>query len=223
MTMDSELDFYELPAGAVGPWADVLHYPDVLPDGRPIWVSGDPEGFKRFNHLQGDNPYGFQGTCGLVSCEDVLRQFDVAVTEADVVGYAIAHGLCVTEGDPASCGGTTMADQVQILKDYGVPAHYEVARSLADLGEFVEHGHGIIVGVNAGVLWNDAAYFGDGSANHAIVVTGMAREIATGEIAGFYINDSGVPQSGRFVDAETLRQAWVDAGGSCVVTDITHR
>jgi hypothetical protein len=221
--MDSELDFHELPTSAAGLLADVLHYPDVLPDGKAIWVSGDPEGFKRFNHLQGDNPYGFQGTCGLVSCEDVLRQFGVEVTEADVVGHAIRHGLCVTDGDPASCGGTTVADQVQILKDYGVPAHYEVERSLADLGEFVEHGHGIIIGVNAGILWNDAAYFGDGSANHAIVVTGMAREIATGQIAGFYINDSGVPQSGRFVDAETMQQAWVDAGGSCVVTDSTHR
>ena len=52
---------------------------DVLPDGREVIVIGDPQGDARFNHLQGDNNEGFLGTCGCVSCEDVLGQFGVTV------------------------------------------------------------------------------------------------------------------------------------------------
>ena len=65
---------------------------DVLPDGREVIVIGDPQGDARFNHLQGDNNEGFLGTCGCVSCEDVLGQFGVTVTEADVVDHAVANG-----------------------------------------------------------------------------------------------------------------------------------
>lgn len=221
--MFSESDFYELPAQLTTPIVDVLHYPDILPDGREGVISGDPKGYEVFNHRQGDNPYDFQGTCGLVSCEDVLRQFGVEVTEADVVGHAIEHRLCNVEGDPRLLGGTTPDQRVQILKDFGVPTHVEQERSLQDLSQHIEENRGIIVSVNAGVLWNDPAYYGEGSHNHAIVVTGVARYARTDEIAGFFINDSGVPQSGHFVDAKTMQKAWVDVGGICDVTDIAHR
>jgi hypothetical protein len=209
--------------------ADTLHevpaIHDTLPDGRETIVIGDVERCKEFNHLQGDNSLGFRGTCGLVSCEDVLRQFGVQVTEDDVVRHAAERGLCYVTDDPDHCGGTTVSDQAQILRDYGVPAHPEQLGSLERLSECVESGRGVIAEVNAGYLWNDANYVGSGEFNHAICVTGVARDPHTGEIQGFFINDSGrgYPEdSGRFVDADTMRMAWEEAQGMCVVTDLPN-
>ncbi len=193
---------------------------EVLPDGRSAVVIGDPEGCRRFTHKQGDNPYGMKGTCGIVSCEDVLRRFGINVTEGTLAGYALRHDLCtVTPGRPELSGGTSAKDQERILRDHGVPARAVSGGTLERLAEQVGTGHGVIAEVNAGVLWNNVRHLGDGSSNHAITVTGVARDPASGKVLGFYINDSGRGDAGRFVDAAVMQQAWVKAGGMCVVTD----
>jgi uncharacterized protein YvpB len=202
--------------------ADVPTSSDVLPDGRPTIVIGDVSGYADLNHQQGDNPYGFQGDCGLCSCADVLDQFGGHVNEADVVKHAVDHQECSVTGDPSTSGGTSVSDQVHVLNDYGVPAHAEQHQSLEDLGNQVEQGHGVIVEVNAGSLWNDASAYENGQANHAVTVTGVARDPATGQIQGFYINDSGDGQSAQFVSVDTMTHAWVDTGGQAVVTDVVH-
>lgn len=197
---------------------DVPYHLDVLPDGSETVVIGDVARFSDYCHPQGDNPFGFRGTCGLCSCELIIRQFGIEVTEADVVAYAIAHGLCNIESDPAMRGGTTVAEQARILADFGVPAHYETGRSLEDLADSVQQGRGMLLAVDCGVLWDDATYY-DGRANHAVTAIGVARDPQTGQIQGFYLNDTGTGEPGRFVDAATMAEAWVEMGGTCVVTD----
>lgn len=204
------------------PEADVPSFVDVLPSGDEAIVIGDVPGTRDFNHLQGDNPFGFQGTCGLVSCEDVLRQFGLNVTEGEVVYHAIEHGQCYVGDDPRFCGGTNSDVRAQLLTDYGVPAHVEYVGSVEQLADFLEAGHGVISAVNAGVLWDDANYYDYGQANHAIVVTGIARDPSSGDILGFFVNDSGrgyADDAGRFIDIRTWEQAHLQAGGACVVTD----
>jgi uncharacterized membrane protein len=206
--------------------AEVPQHLDFLPDGREVLVFGDPAGDAQFNHQQGDNAYGYQGDCGLVSCQDVLNQFGVDVNENDVVGFAVENGLCDSTGDASSNGGTALEQQAEILRDYNVPAHAETGRNMQDLASDIEQNKGVIIEVNAGVLWNDSQYFDNGASNHAVVVTGVARDPTTGEIQGFYINDSGNDASGsgsgRFVDVQTMQQAWEETGGQCVVTDAAH-
>jgi uncharacterized protein YvpB len=199
---------------------DVPAQLDVLADGAPSVTIGDVAGYADFNHQQGDNPYGIQEDCGLVSCQDVLNQFGIPVSETDVVTHAVEGGECTfSPGDISGSGGTTLSDQAGILTDYGVPAHTESGQSLEQLAASVEHGHGVIVEANAGVLWDDPNYVESGHANHAVTVTGVARDPATGDIQGFYINDSGTGQSGEFINAQTMTSAWQDTGGQCVVTD----
>lgn len=200
---------------------------ETLPDGREAVEFGDAGRCAEFNHLQGDNDLGFQGTCGLVSCEDVLRQFGVDVNEDDIVNYAADHHFCEVSERPSDSGGTTPFDQVKILEGHDVPAHVEACDSLENLAGRIEDGHGIIVGLNAGVLWDNVDYYDNGQANHAIVVTGLDRDPQTGEILGFKINDSGVPPSGNsnhFVDAEKMSLAWLGSeSGGCgllVSTDV---
>jgi uncharacterized protein YvpB len=202
---------------------DVPAQLDMLHDGEPSLTIGDVSGYADFNHQQGDNPYGIQQDCGLVSCQDVLNQFGIPVSETDVVTHAVENGQCqFSAGDMSGSGGTTVDDQVRILGDYGVPAHAESGQSLEQLATNVEQGHGVIIEANAGVLWNDANYIETGQANHAVTLTGVARDPQTGSIQGFYINDSGTGQSGEFVSAQTMSAAWQDTGGQCVATDVIH-
>jgi uncharacterized protein YvpB len=195
---------------------------EVLPDGRESVVTGDVVGLAEFSHPQGDNPFGFEGTCGLVSCEDVLRQFGVEVTEADVVEHAVLNGQCYVGDDPAMAGGTTPESRVALLADYQIPAHVESGQSLEDLAADVEQGSGVIISANAGYLWDDPNAFDTGQSNHAVVVTGVARDPETGQIQGFFINDSGTGQAGQFVDATTMDMAYIQTGGMAVVTDIVR-
>jgi len=235
MTPDSDMNDYggdqsELPDDAMDLnriHAEVPHHLETLPDGREAVEFGDAKGCAEFNHFQGDNDLGFKGTCGLVSCEDILKQFGIDVSENDIVNYADDKHLCQVSDRPEESGGTTPFDQVKILEGHGVPAHVEVCDSLENLAGRIEEGHGIILGLNAGVLWNNVNYFDNGQPNHAIVVTGLDRDPQTGEILGFKINDSGVPPSGnsnKFVDAETMSVAWLggESGGygSLVATDL---
>ena len=217
--------WHDAPPDAAQPPPEVL-YADVptrletLPDGRESITIGDVSRLAEFGHLQGRNDMGFLGTCGLCSCETVLNQFDVPVSERDVVEYAAGHGLCEVSADPADCGGTTSDMQARILTDYGVPAHVERGQSLEDLAANVEQGRGVIVSANAGVLWNDAYAYEFGQANHAVAVIGVARSPGTGDVQGFYINDSGTGAAGRFVPASEMTEAWLETGGACVVTDM---
>jgi hypothetical protein len=202
--------------------ADVPTCLDVLPDGREALVLGDVPGARDLHHSQGDNPWGFQGTCGIVSCENVLRQFGVEVSETEVLTHALSRGLCTIADDPSRSGGTTAFDRAQILSDFGVPAQATNVGSLEELAGFVEGGHGVIAGVNAGVLWDDAGAYDTGQSNHAVVVTAIARDRETGELLGLFINDSGrgvAEDAGRFVDTARFEQCHLGAGGMVVVTD----
>lgn len=196
---------------------------DILPEsGQEVLVIGDVVRFREINHRQGDNPYGFLGTCGLVSCEDVLRQFGIEVTESDVVQHAVRAGLCEVSSNPSECGGTTEWSQAQVLTDAGLPAHAEYGQTLSDLLDWVTTGRGVIIEVNAGELWDNSNAYDGGRANHAICLTGAAIDPQSGELAGFYINDSGRAydgDAGRYIPAELMQRMWADAGGSAVITD----
>ena len=148
---------------------------------------------------------------------DALRDGTPSVTIGDVAGYA---ELNHRQGDNPSgiredCGLVSCQD---VLNQFGVPAHADSGQSLEQLAVSVEQGHGVIAEANAGVLWDDASYVESGQANHAVTVTGVARDPLTGDIQGFYINDSGTGQSGEFVSAQAMTTAWQEAGGQCVVS-----
>jgi hypothetical protein len=193
---------------------------DLLPDGREAVIFGNPRGATEGFHQQGDNPFGMQGTCGLVSVEDILRQLGYQVTETDLVSYAIRNGLCTVEGMPEVQGGTTQIDQTRILKDFGVPAEAKILLNCEDLASYIEVGEKVIVAVNGGVLWNLPEAFEFGQANHAITVTGVARDPQTADLLGFFINDSGSGEAGRFVDLNTWQWAWENRGGLGIVTNL---
>jgi hypothetical protein len=207
------------------PWLDAIDIPhqlDTLPDGTETVVIGDVQCLADHTHLQGDNVFGFEGTCGLCSCQDVLGQFGLNVSENDMVLHAVENAQCLVSDNPLEAGGTSAQTQAELLSDYGIPAHVDYAGSLEDLAAGVEQDRGVIIEANAGVLWDDDAYLGDGGRNHAVTVTGVARSPLTGEIHGFYINDTGPGVAARFVDAAAMELAWLDTGGEFITTDVTR-
>lgn len=188
-------------------------------DGQDVLIGGNPDDCIAFNHQQGDNVLGFNGTCGLVSCEDVMKQHGLNVSENDVVWHALEHGECNFDSNPDFAGGTTPFDQVEILKDYGIDAKVEVGQNIYDLANTIESGKSAIIFVNAGVLWDDPRAYGTGESNHAIVPTGVVRDgHDLSKIIGFYINDSGTGVSKEFVPVQKFEEMWLRNGAGIAVT-----
>jgi len=197
-----------------------------LTDGRNVVVDGDVANFAEYNNQQGENDFGYEGTCGIVSVKNVLNEFGVSANEQQVVSYAVERGLCNTGAgeiqDARYLGGTTMAGQAEMLSELGVPSLAESGLTVDELAERITDCHGAIVELNAGVLWNQPALYDTGQANHAVTVTGVARDPETSEVIGVFINDSGQGVAGEFVSRDTLERAWERAGGNAVVTNSSY-
>jgi hypothetical protein len=194
-----------------------------LPDGRQSVIIGAVRASMAYNHVQGENAEHFRGDCGIVCCVDVLDQFGVYSSEADVVRHALACGeLHIELESPDESGWTYPGEQARILCDYGVPAHPDQARSIEWLAGAVELGHGVIIGINAGMLWSNPRNLGTGEANHAVTVTGTARDVVDGALLGFFINDSGTGKSGQFLSCQLMTAAFLRTGGYCVITDYSY-
>lgn len=187
-----------------------------------VQVVGNVAGSAALAHRQGQNDFRVAGDCGLVACENLLRSAGVAVNEEDVVYHAMTTGHCVIDQPAWSSGATTLADQVQVLQDFGVPAHVETGRSLEQLAGDVAMGKSVIASVNSNVLWHGHPGSKLCAPDHAINVIGAARDIASGQVAGFFILDSGTGSAG-FVDAQLFDASFNpfgrDGPGNYIVTD----
>lgn len=178
--------------------------------------------------LGGEGIDGFRGTCGLVSVENVLRMAGVKITEAEIVEYARTHigkgerMLCTTNNTPGRNGGTYPEDRQAILRHFGIESTIE-KYSLDTMASAVEQGRGVIVSVDANVLWHgisvaDKAY-------HAVTVTSIQRDKATGEITGVYVCDSGArgSSSAVLVPVEKMTYALENGTGKMNVTSTIIR
>lgn len=206
------------PTSTESPGSAEIRVPGQLQDAGVVKVNGSPEKLKELNHLQGQNDLGYQGTCGLVATEQVMKANGLDVNENDVVFDAAQNGLCDTDSTPENNGGTSPGRISKILEGAGIPNHVESEKTMADLNQRVKDGKGVIAAVNAGELWEDPTYYGNGEANHAVLVTGSA-ENEQGGLLGFFINDSGTNESGKFVDTKKMLAAWEQTGGIMNVTD----
>lgn len=166
----------------------------------------------------------FEGTCGLVSCVNVLRMAGVPITEADVVKYASTtyeentntnafvafltrKTLCVTNSVSSLNGGTSASSRNKILEHFGIPGR-TAPQSIETIAEAVSSGHGVIASVHAETL-----YFKRRPIHrdlHAITITSVQKD-TTGKILGFYVCDSNAHTLGgtgaTYYTAEELEEA----------------
>lgn len=148
----------------------------------------------------------FLGTCGLVSCVNILRLAGLTeITEEEIVEFAVQYKMCEASLEPSSNGGTNFLHRQCILRCYGVDSELAPA-SIPNIARFVADGRGVIVSVDAGELWEDPQYL---NGLHAITVTSVKTDL-DGTILGFYICDSGRGQdadSSRFIDVDHMSRA----------------
>lgn len=136
---------------------------------------------------------GFLGTCGLVSCVNVLRLAGYHATESEIVSYASSTSagfgrgkLCKTNSFPEDNGGTTAKTRQKILQHFGVKSEL-IEASVDNISNAVSEGRGVIISVYAGVLYNG---WSDHRDLHAITVTSVKKD-RYGNVLGFYVCDSG--------------------------------
>jgi hypothetical protein len=93
-----------------------------------------------------------------------------------------------------------------LLVAHGLIITKRVQASWQELQAAILRGSIVVAGVDARLLWNEAAPKAEG---HSILVTG-AETTLRGELLGVYINDSGSYSvgAGRFIPIETFRPAW---------------
>ena len=158
---------------------------------------------------QGQNSRNMSGTCGLCQCVNILRLAGVSnVTEDDVINVALScsnsttKSLDINNPNPNNRGGTTTAGRQEILNKYNLQTEvYHILSnremSVAGLGERVATGHGVIVSVDAGVLWNNPNVQG----GHAISLISVSQ---SGD--QFIYSDTGTGRIGA-ISSKRLAQA----------------
>lgn len=147
----------------------------------------------------------FLGTCGLVSCVNVLRLAGrMETTEEEVLKYALYNRLCKCTMNPYMNGGTSASSRQNILQGFGLESEVLEATT-EDIAKYVSEGRGVIISVDAGILWEDSDREGE---FHAITVTSVKKD-PDGNILGFYICDSGSGSDdfARYCDADFLRRS----------------
>lgn len=171
----------------------------------------------------------FGGTCGIVSCVNLLRLAGRTETsEQEILEYAWEHDLC--DGDNIrfeddkplyerdNFGGTTPDTRRIILDRFGIPSQTVPVASdrdqaILDIAEYVSAGRGVILSVHAYVLWGkmEKAYVTTKD-YHAITVTSVQKDYAD-NITGFYICDSGSHQNdyARFCSADLIKRSLTGA------------
>lgn len=191
-------------------------------------IGGEPRQRLSDWHPQGANDFGFTGTCGIASVQELGRQMGRETSENQLTHTAVDHGLCVTNApDPADNGAITMAGQQKLLSSLGLDSQVLNGQKAEDLAKLVEDGHGVLAYVNGQYvvegsdLEHIAAMAGfepqrGTSVNHSLHVTGTVRAPETGDLIGVIANDP-TDKPGQTVDIAVLTHGWEEPGGQLLV------
>lgn len=204
---------------------------DKVPGMDRAMVCGDPYTLGEIlDYQQGfDNVYGAFGTCGLTSISNICKMGGLDITEPEVVEYAMENDLCIKDDPKFGGGGTFIGNDLEILSHYGFDAHCEFSDVANNerLADAIEGGHGVILGLNSGLLqerdWKIHDSEGKIVANHAVTLTGTVRSPDSGELVGFYLCDSSSQRSDGaaiYVPVEKMDECYANVeGGFAVITD----
>jgi hypothetical protein len=111
-------------------------------------------------------------------------------------------------------GGTTVANFGDLLEENGVEVtHYDSGATIKDMAAELEQGHGVLVAVDTGRIWDDPEPGG-----HALVVTGI-HVGPDGVPTEVICNDSGRPD-GKVIaySFEDFKASWEQYDNYMVAT-----
>lgn len=195
-------------------------------NGKAYVFGMNDERLNQLSYAQGKNEKGWKMTCGIAQSAGILSRAGIHINEEKLVEVCAKNNWC-DHGHFLAVklnGGTSGASIATILSAQGVPAQYDYNASVEEISALVEQGHGVILGVNAGYLWNSyyGSAAGNGSANHAISVIGTVRDEFSHEVVAVFINDTGRSQAGdqkRLIPMSKLKEIYKVPYGVAIVTD----
>ena len=169
---------------------------------------------------QGQADKEYQGTCGITSVANVLRQLGVMdATEKDVLEMALKHGVCRTKEEMekrfelglckkredvvAESGGTTNSSLLTLMHSYGLKAAKVPEMTIQNIVDCLEKGGTMMMSVRSKYIKEPYMHEGkEGKKiptkitskrlkDHWVTVTGIEKNRYTGEISGIFIQDTG--------------------------------
>ena len=164
-------------------------------DGSNIY--GNPEQMlKQLSRNQGFVE-GFEGTCGIICCENVLKMAGIRITQQELITYASNHQqeyedgsikrdpLCTHSEDPLQNGETNYKDRKAILEHFGVAVDIS-PQEIHGIAKAVVEGRGVIISVHSNCLYREEP--GTRGDYHAVNVIGVKMK-KDGQLDGFYVCD----------------------------------
>lgn len=162
----------------------------------------------------------YPDTCAIKSQQIILESNDVNVTEDELVSESIENGW-FTPGE----GGTSPADVGNLLENHGMTVNRFTNASIDDIAVALAQGRHVIVGVDAGELWNSGTWetFEDflhsNGADHALIVSGIQLNPLTAE-REVVLTDPGTGEVARTYTLDQFLDAWSDSDNFVVIADI---
>ena len=173
-------------------------------------------------------PQHWADNCAVEAERVIINQFGHNLTQEQAMSISAAHNWY----HPGE--GTSPADIGHMMTLHGIGNHHNADADISDLARELQQGHGVIVGVKSGELWENNSLFDDlkeflcdtfgldkGSwnpADHAVVVTGI--DMSDPSNPQVIINDSGHPngQSATY-PLDKFMGAWENSGFCYTATD----
>ena len=179
----------------------------------------------------------YNGTCGIAALTQYMQAHGQKVTVQDLSKISRDRGISDFSGDnPNAWGGTYSGGEGRAAQLYGYhsddsfwetlpPAKANKSDPRCDrciqrcqredqkrLEDAILNHQGAIVSVSTKFFWGPSESNGPAYADHYVYVTGEEMNTSTHKIVGYYINDSGTGEGGRFVNAKTFLRAWIYGG-----------
>lgn len=156
-------------------------------------------------------------TCGIAAQVQVLADAGLVMRDPKALKakedelYARALALGYFEGSPTDPDrrrhGGNPGQFIGNLLDR--PMRKTFAAKEEELFEAASSGRIVIASFSSEHLWNDRRFRGQG---HIAAITGVEVDRETGKPLGYYINDTGTNEGGRFVATGQFLKAWRNRG-----------
>ena len=181
------------------------------------YVFGTEDGIEnKFTGRQGNNNFGIENNCGVACVAQILILAGRRVSENDVLRVAIGEGLCnITDATMGANGATSSIHRAELLSRFNIKSTVELAKP-KDIAKYIEHGHGVIVSVDAGIFWGVPENLGVG---HAIVLYGTVHRASDGALIGFVACDTGSGNNKDFVPIDIFEAGYNYDRGINVTTE----
>ena len=191
--------------------------PEVLAyfETSPLPVDGEPAELDTVTvtEIEGSE-YWFQqaanGLCVPASVAQIVSAYTGFPFEDESAFVALANELGLFSVGMDGIGGMTDLQALYLLEAAGVPASLVVSSSLDMLDSYLEQGHGVMLFVDSGQVWDGVP---NGVMDHALVITEIDRQAGLVVLA-----DPGHPQGNGLVLAlDEFEQAWAVGNNSMII------